>query len=478
MKCLSLIAGVLLVATLAHSQTGSFNLHSEDFKVFESPAPDGKSVGNYSELKQRNLDYKTVRIRIFPLLAVPGTDAYKPTIDVSRIEFSSETQLTLAGTFNESSVVKTAMNVKFEFENEKVSVWLDNVLFYTGKDSKKWKLTSENEIAQVRFDEKADKPVSLMFRGSFHIVRDLHQVPNGSQICNLEPGQFDEKMFWSVINWVPVEEYLKAVVPSEVYTTWPEEALKAQAVAARTYSLRRMQMARENPKQKWDMDPTTCFQSYRGRTVEKDSTTKAVLETFGLGLLYQNEFIEALYSAHSGGFIASSLDVFEIDRPYLTAKEDVKGVLDPEVVGSVGANAGKWKGTVDLSKWTEITTKFGVTVSNDLHFLRESARNSSRRVTSVSLLKFAEKDFSQLLGQDTEEQLLIVRSLRRAMGMKTSCFYLSDLVAGSLQTFVGYGFGHGVGMSQWGSFVWAKNGAKYDEILSFYYAGSDLKKIY
>ena len=113
-----------------------------------------------------------------------------------------------------------------------------------------------------------------------------------------------------------LEEYLRGVVPSEMPSTWPIEALKAQAVAARTYA-----MSKLNSSRSYDVDDTTAYQAYRSDRT-RESTDKAVKETAGQVLKYGGKLISAVYCASNGGKTISAKQKWGHEHAYLPAQSD------------------------------------------------------------------------------------------------------------------------------------------------------------
>ncbi|MBU6251353.1 MAG: SpoIID/LytB domain-containing protein, partial [Cyanobacteria bacterium REEB417] len=120
-----------------------------------------------------------------------------------------------------------------------------------------------------------------------------------------------------VINHVPLETYLVSVVGSEMPASWPLEALRAQAVAARTYALRS-----RRPAQPFDLKATVASQVYRGVETETPSTLAAVETTRGLVLTHDDALIDAVFHSSSGGRTESSGDLWPRQLPYLVSVPD------------------------------------------------------------------------------------------------------------------------------------------------------------
>ena len=249
------------------------------------------------------------------------------------------------------------------------------------------------------------------------------------------------------VNLVQSEEYLYSVVPCEIGTYFPEEAIKAQAVAARTYLYYNL----ENSKYtEFELLDNTSSQVYLGYAKENEKVKKLVDETRGEIVIYSGKPINALYHSASGGYTANNEDVWGGKAiPYLRAKND----------SGNGGNSprSKWSYRVSLKKLSE---KFGFKV-RDVKILEKK----NGRVVRV-----------QIVGD--KSIAVSGNRLRRIIGY-THIFSTMFKVEkrGSEIVFSGSGSGHGVGMSQWGAYTLAKNGKNYSDILKFYYRGTQIKSL-
>ena len=251
----------------------------------------------------------------------------------------------------------------------------------------------------------------------------------------------------TVINELDLEEYLYGVLKMEVDPRWPAEALKAQAVAARTlaiYNLGRYQ------SEGYDVRATTDTQVYGGVSAEDPLTTAAVELTRGEILTYQGRPILAVYHSDSGGVTESSEYVWGGRYPYL------KGVRDPFTA------AAPWSIKMDLAVFEARLRRAGRSVAGVLSItagdLTPSGRVGSVRIVAAS--------------GTTTLRATELRSLLGANVMKSTLFSVRLLPDGQAAVeFVGRGSGHGVGMSQWGARGLALQGRSYIEILRYYYSG-------
>ena len=250
-----------------------------------------------------------------------------------------------------------------------------------------------------------------------------------------------------VINVLDLETYLRGVVPAEMQASWPLEALKAQAIAARTYTL-----ASLSPNADFDVCATTECQKYKGALAEHPQSDQAILDTAGLVLTYQGDFAKTYYHADSGGALASSAEVWDEVRPYLVSQQDV----------AHSSPHRSWERGIDPAAVARSLAARGADVG-EVRSIRILAYSASGRVDSIEVAGAAGN--TVLSGTD-------LTKLLRGWGLKSTRFNMTgDLRAR------GDGWGHGVGMSQYGARSLAQAGYSYDQILAFYYPNTDLSKI-
>lgn len=255
----------------------------------------------------------------------------------------------------------------------------------------------------------------------------------------------------TVINELDLEEYLYGVLKREVDPRWPAEALKAQAVAARTlalYSLNRFQ------SEGYDVRATTESQVYGGVADEDPLATAAVDATREEIISYQGKPIFAAYHSDSGGATESSEYVWGGRYPYL------KGVVDPYT------SAAPWVLRMDLFAFEDRLRRGGKPVSGiagiDVVEWTPSGRAATVRITaSQGAVTIKGTDLRNILGPD------ILRST-----MFTVRLLPDEQPA---VEFSGRGSGHGVGMSQWGARGQALLGKSYTDILRYYYSGVSIE---
>lgn len=262
-----------------------------------------------------------------------------------------------------------------------------------------------------------------------------------------------EKDSLTVINLVLLEEYLRGVVSKEMSPSYPLEALKAQAVAARSFALKNRG---RHVKEGYDLCSTTHCQIYIG-VANFDSVNRAVDETRGEVLVYKEKIVDTNFHADSGGMTENVGEVWGTATPYLVAVREIIQLAKPWTVkvtakdfsSRFGENFGDIK-SIKLSKLT-----IGKS-AND--------RTSSGRVKSAQIV--GSKKTLTITGND----------LRRKFSLPSTLFDMK--LEGDEIIFTGYGSGHGVGMSQVGARDYAGKGWSYTKILAHYYKDTKLKKLY
>lgn len=252
-----------------------------------------------------------------------------------------------------------------------------------------------------------------------------------------------------IINELPLEEYLRGVVPAEVSPTWQPEALKTIAVAARTYALFQME---QSSNRGWDVTDTIDTQVYGGLSAADPRSDRAVRDTEGQILIYDGAPILATYHASSGGHTEDASRVWSKDVPYLRAQ------VDP----APDANTAPWRASVAMKEIERLLKSIGYRVSkiSDVSVIERtpSGRAETVRVRhSRGFIDLAAAKLKALLGGQR-----IHSTLFQIARTKTAVL------------FSGKGYGHGVGLSQLGAASLANDGVAYQQILYAYYPGTQL----
>jgi len=261
----------------------------------------------------------------------------------------------------------------------------------------------------------------------------------------------------TAVNIVPVDDYLRSVVPEEMPVDWPAEAIKAQSVAARSFALAsRGRHASEG----YDLCTTTHCQLYTGTAAEKSASNAAIKATRGEVLTYGGKPIEALFHTDSGGMTENSEDVWSSHVPYLRAVKDTPAKTMPWTKTISRANLERKL----AAKGHDIGKVRSVALSPLAIGRSAKDRTASGRVKTMMVK--GTKGTATLSGT----------TWRSLLGLKSTLF--DAKLAKDMVTFTGYGSGHGLGISQWGAERMAAKGASYAEILHHYYTGTQLQQLY
>ena len=248
------------------------------------------------------------------------------------------------------------------------------------------------------------------------------------------------------INYVDLEEYLYSVVGAEAVATWPQEVLKAQAVAARSYAVYKASNATERL---YDLDNSTNTQVYKGLNSEHDNTYQAVNATQGQILTYQGQVILAVFHSSSGGHTENVEDVWTSPLPYL------RGVVDYDHHSPVY----QWSVSFSNQQLGQLIPDVGV-----VQALIPEKTTPQGRVVAMKVVG------------DRATQIIKGSDLRKMLNLRSTLFVVSSTNNGHFH-FSGRGFGHGVGLSQWGAYQLAKQGVPYLEILFHYYPSTTLLQL-
>ncbi len=262
----------------------------------------------------------------------------------------------------------------------------------------------------------------------------------------------------TAINYVDIEQYLYSVVGSEMPTSWSLEALKAQAVAARSYVLYQRQ---SGATAIFDVGNTTAWQVYGGIEKESASTRAAVDNTQGQVLTYSGQIIDAVFHSCAGGRTENSEDIWSSALPYL------RSVDSPDQ----DAPNCRWDKTVPAAELGQHYAGVGTI----LRMVPEKV-TAGGRIVKVRL------------EGETGSRVIDGDDLRDALGLRSAPFQIIPQMgqvatAGNVTSvptafqFTGQGYGHGIGMSQWGAQKLAQQNWNYAQILTHYYTGAELRRI-
>ena len=260
-----------------------------------------------------------------------------------------------------------------------------------------------------------------------------------------------------LVNLVPIEDYVASVVAGEYPFEDDLEGSKAMAVVARTYALR----ASEKFGGAYDHVDHTLSQVYRGHRAITGTARQAADATRGQVLTHDGTLIEAVYFSSSGGHTANHEDVWDADRvlPYLRGRPDPHDRPSPHH---------EWTIRIPRQPMLDALTRDqGFQVEG---FLIDD-RSEEGRVRHVKLLR---PDGTTHQMQANAFRLIVSRGVPDVT-LKSTWFDARR--EGDEYVFEGRGYGHGVGLSQWGAHIMADDGADYQEILRFYYTGVRIERI-
>lgn len=292
--------------------------------------------------------------------------------------------------------------------------------------------------AQAVFSRKFDSALSdqgLLFvpaKDNDAIFTFNNRPYRGSLLLRVQNGKFQ------AINVINLEDYLLSVLPSEMPSAWPLEALKAQSIAARSYAIANLN---KHAKDGYDLGSGTEDQVYRGVLQEKERTNKAVQETTGLVMTHNNKVVPAFYHSSSAGYTESHPTNNKLT--YLRSTHD----YDQSSPHSA------WRAAFSP---TQLASSLGPCVGRLLGVIPVE-RTQSQRVKTLMLVG------------DTTNALVSGDSVRKALKLPSTNFnVICDSQSGNY-VFSGQGFGHGMGMSQWGARSLAEHGWGAGEILHHFY---------
>lgn len=318
----------------------------------------------------------------------------------------------------------------------------------------------------------------------------------------------------TVSNVISLEDYVQGVIVEEMSASWPLEALKAQAVCARTYAYRNY-AAQKHSSQGFDLCNGTHCQAYGGMDSVTAESSRAVTETRGEYLWYNGQLIDAVYSSHDGGATESAVNVWGSDVPYLIGKTDP---YEASVANKITNY--NWTVTYTAQELTDLLNSKGYINSGIVDF-RVTKTSPTGNAIEITFTDSSGKSWSKI--RDDCRTFLGLRSIRYTVsnGGSASGYSvngdgtlstlngayavdgsgaMTTLTEGSVYaiggdgtisqvqpsatsgsgsgvfTITGSGWGHNVGMSQWGAYAMAQQGFSYRDILTFYYTGIEVRQ--
>ena len=387
---------------------------------------------------------------------------------------------------------------------------------FPNKKIKGLTLKKDNNKTTIFFDKNKQKIYDLKNEENFVIKTSDKRgiwVGNKRYAGKLSISILDNQIL--VVNVLGIENYLSSVVGSEMPPKWPLEALKAQAIASRTYALK------QKGNNLYDIDSTNKNQVYLGLEARTYKTKRAVSSTRSLVLTHKNKLINALFHSSSAGMTENSQDVWKNKYPYLSSVKDfdknnpklrwqkkfsndqlqkifpmigriqqieILNVTDTgrvknvKIQGVFGSN--KISG-IDLRKRMNLQStlmRFKFIVDNENQSSGKSKLLSSNSLSDDPLIHIVKtRDNLSLIADQynvSVDEIVALNNIndsslikigQRLLVPRNSLNTLSSLE--KILVVSGYGSGHGVGMSQWGAKFMASKGQKAEKILKHFYKG-------
>jgi stage II sporulation protein D len=340
--------------------------------------------------------------------------------------------------------LNTAPNVALSFAEPHTAYFTDGSVFNRSDIALEWRMRvgRNNKIwiesQQGLYDTGRDKLVfETSAQGAFSYGARAYR---GWAVVSVKAGSLQ------LVNSLPVEDYVRAVLPGEMPSGWPIEALKAQAVIARTYAISRLNTAGD-----YDICASERCQVYNGATGETRNANAATQATNGLIVSYGNRPAQTFFYADSGGYTASSREIWGKDLPYLMARPDPTSVA-PDSNWSFQPTPGTISSAI--ARFAPCAVAY--------RSLQIVARTDSGRVATLEVA--GSGGTVRLSGNGAYNFV-------RALGAKSSLVNVTSI---SPLVITGSGNGHGVGLSQWGARGLAAIGWSYEQILGYYYQGVSL----
>ena len=292
---------------------------------------------------------------------------------------------------------------------------------------------------------------------------------------------------WTLIQKLPFDKYLEGVLPHEIGSNSPLEALKSQAIIARTWAFYNSDRFKND---KYHLCVTTQCQVYKPSLNSNKHIKQAIKQTNGLIITFENKPINAFYHASNGGIHATSSESWKMnDYSYfqpkfdLVSKKDnfmvspftnelqIKNFLNNKNVDFLGDNhyLFRWEKRISSDKINNLLMQNNLAKNKkQISNIRVLERGISGRVTKLEIIR----------NNSSNSIVLIKDDIRRYLRFLPSNLFIIDKLNDNFWIFKGGGFGHGVGLSQSGAIEMAKLGFNYKDILNHYYSKIEIKNIY
>ncbi|XMB86735.1 stage II sporulation protein D [Mycoplasmatota bacterium WC44] len=318
---------------------------------------------------------------------------------------------------------------------------------------------SEDKVNEVIDDVEIESTLLIPYENIVPKLPNEFDIPVGvveADLCdyNLKSMEIDNSIEITLvgddIEVIGLDTYIVGVLAKEMNPKWPCEALKAQAVAGRTYVLKQLDksdyilnstihqvyMSKDEMKKKWGSN----FEDYYQKLMNIVLATKYEV------IIYDNQFIDAVYFSTSNGYTQDSKYIWSNDIPYL---KSVSSPWDKELTNL----SREYRFTVD-----EFLYIFNKQFSTDIDYLSEIV--VKRSTTGI----FTEVKY--------KNHTITAEQLRNAYDLRSPVFGLKQ--SGNMIYVTTFGFGHLVGMSQYGAYGMALDGYSYEQIVKYYYKDVDI----
>ena len=387
----------------------------------------------------------------------------------------------------------------------------------TGKDSfeilpgNNYRVEMTGTFGKILLDVE-EKNAYPQFRPVTAYEKNVNCIDMGDRVYRgrMEIGRYGKPTL-TAVNVVELEEYLYGVVPAEMPSVWPEEALKAQAVCARSYAVVKAGYGgASNVKKGYKIVDTVSSQVYKGYLAESVKANRAVDATKGEMVCYNNKVIAAYFFSTSGGRTESSEAAWAVELPYLQSLPDF---YEKDAVQEV------WQVLMTHEKINTLLSLHGIS-ENSMEKLSVIQYSDSGRVNALRLagknhtltlqgttirtvLNLNSTKFKIITKGETPDKVSVLSEAGISEGRisdmyiasadgveKASGELLQYIVQGAENLwnyprtapegeeeilFAGMGYGHGVGMSQYGAKGMAEAGYTYKQILEYYFTGASVR---
>ncbi len=356
--------------------------------------------------------------------------------------------------------------------------------------------TLPDKKLNYRLFKKSYKSTITPFLVTEYSQREL-QGPiyiSSSQEIRINDINFGKKFYlakdsygtWTLIQKIKFDNYLKGVLPHEIGSNSPLEALKAQAVIARTWALYNSDRFKID---KYHLCITTQCQVYKPPVINYKNVNKAIEDTSDLIITYKNKPINSFYHGSNGGISASASESWQI-KDYLYLNSMIDGLNSLKKTFKLPIKSGD-----ELNKFLEFSdeTVYGKKhslfrwekiLSNETiqnHLLNNQLIKDKSDLVDLNII---DRGFSgrviklEIKLKNLKKPIVLAKDdIRRILSFLPSNLFTINKLNDNLWLFKGGGFGHGVGLSQSGAIEMAELGFTYEQILNHYYKGTKIKKI-